>query len=202
MAAFLVRKMVIMESLKQRIQADGIVLPGNILKVNSFLNHQIDPILMQEIGMKFKQIFDDQPINKILTIEASGIAPALMTGLAFQVPVVFARKSKSSTLDSENYHAEVISYTKHTTNQILVDQKFLNDNDHVLIIDDFLANGEAVHGLIEICKQAQCTLDGIGIVIEKAFQPGGQQLRQEGYPLYSLVRIKSLADGKVTFMEE
>ena len=191
-----------MEELKQRILQGGQVLDGDILKVNSFLNHQIDPQLMQRIGQQFKHLFDDQPVTKILTIEASGIAPALMTGLAFNVPVVFARKSKSAIQNDNSYHADVFSYTKKVTNHILVDRKFINPTDHVLIIDDFLANGEAVNGLIQVCNQAECTLTGIGIVIEKAFQKGGQQLRNSGYRLESLVRIKSLADQHVTFMED
>lgn len=191
-----------MEELKQRILQDGKVLANDILKVNSFLNHQIDPQLMQHIGVQFKQLFADQLVTKILTIEASGIAPALMTGSAFNVPVVFARKSKSAIQDENSYHADVFSYTNKITNHILVDRKFLNSTDHVLIIDDFLANGEAVNGLIQICNQAMCPLTGIGIVIEKAFQKGGQQLRDSGYRLESLVRIKSLADQHITFMED
>lgn len=191
-----------MEELKQRILQDGVVLDDDILKVNSFLNHQIDPLLMKRVGEQFKQLFADQKITKILTIEASGIAPALMTGLAFNVPVVFARKSKSTIQDNDNYHADVFSYTKKITNHILVDRKFISSTDTVLIIDDFLANGEAVNGLIQICEQACCNLAGIGIVIEKAFQKGGQQLRKSGYRLESLVRIKSLANHQVTFMED
>lgn len=191
-----------MEELKQRILQDGQVLSDDILKVNSFLNHQIDPFLMKRIGEQFKRLFSTQKITKILTIEASGIAPALMTGLALNVPVVFARKSQSVLQDNHNYHAEVFSYTKKVTNHILVDCNFVDSNDNVLIIDDFLANGEAVNGLIKICQQADCSLAGIGIVIEKAFQKGGQQLREAGYHLESLVRIKFLANHQVTFMED
>lgn len=191
-----------MRELITHIQQEGVVVNDDVLKVNSFLNHQIDPQLMQKIGAAFHAKFANHPITKILTIEASGIAPALMTGLAFKAPVVFARKSKSATLTDGNYAASVVSYTKHTTNQVIVDRQFLTANDHVLIIDDFLANGAAVHGLIGICNQAHCHLDGIGIVIEKAFQPGGKALRAEGYPLKSLVRIKSLANHHVTFMED
>lgn len=148
-----------MDELKKRILTDGIVLDDNILKVNSFLNHQIDPNLMKRIGNCFKQIFSNQKISKILTIESSGIAPALMTGLAFQVPVVFARKSKSA-IQNDNlcYHSEVFSYTKKITNHILVDKNFLSTNDNVLIIDDFLANGEAVRGLIDICNQSKSSI--------------------------------------------
>ncbi|WP_290033995.1 xanthine phosphoribosyltransferase [Ligilactobacillus cholophilus] len=192
-----------MDELKKRILTDGIVLDDNILKVNSFLNHQIDPNLMKRIGNCFKQIFSNQKISKILTIESSGIAPALMTGLAFQVPVVFARKSKSA-IQNDNlcYHSEVFSYTKKITNHILVDKNFLSTNDNVLIIDDFLANGEAVRGLIDICNQSKSSITGIGIVIEKAFQKGGLELRNKGYRVESLVKIKSLENNQVTFMEE
>ena len=188
-----------MEELKQRILQDGEVLDGDILKVNSFLNHQIDPQLMQRIGQQFKHLFDDQPVTKILTIEASGIAPALMTGLAFNVPVVFARKSKSAIQNDNSYHADVFSYTKKVTNHILVDRKFINPTDHVLIIDDFLANGEAVNGLIQVCNQAECTLTGIGIVIEKAFQKGHKYIVDAGYDFCALASIASIKDKKITW---
>lgn len=191
-----------MQTLKRRILQDGQVISNDILKVNSFLNHQIDPLLMQQIGQEFKKIFADLAITKILTIESSDIAPALMTGLEFQVPVVFARKTKSTTMSSNNYAADVFSYTKQTTNHILVDKNFLSSTDHVLIIDDFLANGEAVHGLIQICQQAQCQVSGIGIVIEKAFQQGGERLLKEGFNLHSLVKIKSLQNHTVQFVED
>lgn len=191
-----------MKELKQRILQDGQVLDNDILKVDSFLNHQIDPILMQQIGNQFHNLFSDQSITKILTIEASGIAPALMTGLAFKVPVIFARKSKSLIQDNQSYSANVFSYTKQINNRILVNQKFINPQDNVLIIDDFLANGEAAKGLIRIVNQANCSLAGIGIVIEKAFQPGGHALRQAGFNLQSLVKIKSLDNHQVTFVED
>lgn len=136
-----------MKLLEDRIRQDGVVLPGNVLKVNQFLNHQIDPQLMYEIGQEFARLFKERPVTKILTVEASGIAPAIMVGLVMNVPVLFARKKKPSTLDDMTYTAEVYSYTKKVTNTISVDSKFLSENDHVLIIDDFLANGQAVKGL-------------------------------------------------------
>lgn len=191
-----------MKELKQRILQDGQVLSNNILKVDSFLNHQIDPLLMQQIGNQFHHLFADQKVTKILTIEASGIAPALMTGLTFKVPVVFARKSKSLIQDQNSYSTSVFSYTKQVNTQILVNSKFIQPQDNILIIDDFLANGEAAKGLIQIIHQAKCSLAGIGIVIEKAFQPGGRSLRQAGFNLKSLVRIKSLENHQVTFVED
>ena len=161
-----------MKLLEDRIRQDGVVLPGNVLKVNQFLNHQIDPQLMYEIGQEFARLFKERPVTKILTVEASGIAPAIMAGLVMNVPVLFARKKKPSTLDDMTYTAEVYSYTKKVTNTISVDSKFLSENDHVLIIDDFLANGQAVKGMLEICRQADVKVEGVGIVVEKSFQEG------------------------------
>ncbi|WP_103422823.1 xanthine phosphoribosyltransferase [Fructilactobacillus lindneri] len=188
--------------MKTAIKEHGTVLPGNILKVNSFLNHQIDPNLMYKIGKEFAQLFQTAKITKIITVESSGIAPAMMTGLALNVPVVFARKSKSLTVRDDVYTAEVISYTKKTNNQIYIEKKFINSDDHILIIDDFLANGEAVKGLLQIIKNANANLTGVGIVIEKSFQPGAQYLRDQGIIVHSLARIKSLANNKVTFMND
>ena len=150
-----------MKLLEDRIRQDGVVLPGNVLKVNQFLNHQIDPQLMYEIGQEFARLFKERPVTKILTVEASGIAPAIMAGLVMNVPVLFARKKKPSTLDDMTYTAEVYSYTKKVTNTISVDSKFLSNNDHVLIIDDFLANGQAVKGMLEICRQADVKVEGV-----------------------------------------
>ena len=166
-----------MKLLEDRIRQDGVVLPGNVLKVNQFLNHQIDPQLMYEIGQEFARLFKERPVTKILTVEASGIAPAIMAGLVMNVPVLFARKKKPSTLDDMTYTAEVYSYTKKVTNTISVDSKFLSNNDHVLIIDDFLANGQAVKGMLEICKQADVKVEGVGIVVEKSFQEGADWIR-------------------------
>nr|WP_241259021.1 xanthine phosphoribosyltransferase [Ligilactobacillus pobuzihii] len=188
--------------LEKRIREDGLVLPGNVLKVNSFLNHQIDPELMNTIGQEFAHLFRDNHITRILTVESSGIAPAIMTGLALHVPVLFARKTKSSTMNTSLFTADVYSYTKKVTNTISVDQKFLLQTDNVLVIDDFLANGQAVSGLLEICKQADAHVEGVGIVVEKAFQNGGQLLRDQGVRLESLAQISSFADDKVHFVGE
>lgn len=191
-----------MKLLEERIRQDGVVLPGNVLKVNQFLNHQIDPQLMYEIGQEFARLFKESPITKILTVEASGIAPAIMAGLVMNVPVVFARKKKPSTLDAGVYTAEVYSYTKKVTNTISVDQKFLSAKDNVLVLDDFLANGQAVQGLLEICRQAQAEVSGVGIVVEKSFQKGASLIKESGVRLESLARIASFENGEVRFVEK
>lgn len=191
-----------MERLKQTILAEGKVLSNTVLKVDAFLNHQIDPALMEEIGKEFADRFAAAGITKILTLESSGIAPAVMAGLVLKVPVVFARKRKSLTLTDHLYSAQVHSFTKQETNEISISQTFITQDDTVLIIDDFLANGQAVFGLIDILKQAKATIAGIGIVIEKSFQDGGKSIRNAGYRLESLARIAHLSDGNVTFLEE
>ena len=191
-----------MKLLEDRIRQDGVVLPGNVLKVNQFLNHQIDPQLMYEIGQEFARLFKERPVTKILTVEASGIAPAIMVGLVMNVPVLFARKKKPSTLDDMTYTAEVYSYTKKVTNTISVDSKFLSENDHVLIIDDFLANGQAVKGMLEICKQADVKVEGVGIVVEKSFQEGADWIKGQGIRLESLARISSFENDTVHFVGE
>lgn len=191
-----------MKLLEDRIRQDGVVLPGNVLKVNQFLNHQIDPQLMYEIGQEFARLFKERPVTKILTVEASGIAPAIMAGLVMNVPVLFARKKKPSTLDDMTYTAEVYSYTKKVTNTISVDSKFLSENDHVLIIDDFLANGQAVKGMLEICKQADVKVEGVGIVVEKSFQEGADWIKGQGIRLESLARISSFGNDTVHFVGE
>lgn len=191
-----------MKLLEERIKQDGVVLPGNVLKVNQFLNHQIDPQLMYEIGQEFERLFKDEAVTKILTVEASGIAPAIMAGLVMDVPVVFARKKKPSTLDSDVYAAEVYSYTKKVTNTISVDQKFLSETDRVLVIDDFLANGQAVLGLLEICHQASAHIVGAGVVVEKSFQDGAKLIKNRGVRLESLARIASFEGDKVHFVGE
>lgn len=191
-----------MEELKTRIKEVGTVLPGNVLKVDAFLNHQIDAGLMQRIGQAFAARFADAGITKVWTVESSGIAPAVMTGLALGVPVIFARKHKSLTLNEGLYTAEVYSYTKQVANKITIAQKYVAPDDKVLIIDDFLANGQAVSGLLAIAKQAGVTVAGAGIVIEKTFQPGRSELEKQGIPVVSLARIKSLANGQVEFAEE
>ncbi|MBM7600328.1 xanthine phosphoribosyltransferase [Virgibacillus halotolerans] len=190
-----------MEQLKQKILNEGKVLSDSVLKVDAFLNHQVDPVLMQQIGEVFSGLFSDAGITKILTLESSGIAPSVMTGLQLGVPVIFARKRKSLTLTDHLYTTEVYSYTKKQTNEISISQDFISNNDIVLVIDDFLANGQAALGLMDLVEQASATLAGIGIVIEKAFQDGGDQLRERGVRVESLASIASLVGGKVTFKE-
>lgn len=190
-----------MELLKKQIERDGMVLSDKVLKVDSFLNHQIDPELMHEIGKEFANRFSGKGITKILTLESSGIAPSVMAGMQMGVPVIFARKRKSLTLVNDLLTAEVYSFTKQETNEISVSNKFLQPNDHVLIIDDFLANGEAALGLVNIVNQAGATVSGIGIVIEKSFQDGGRKLRDLGFHVESLAMIESLTDNKVKFVK-
>lgn len=191
-----------MKELEERIQKDGRILGNDVLKVDSFLNHQVDPVLMQKMGQEFYNYFHNKPITKILTVESSGIAPAVMTGLEFKKPVIFARKHKSITMNNDTYIADVYSFTKKTTNKISIAKHCLNEEDHVLIIDDFLANGQAVSGLTSIIKQANATLEGIGIVIEKTFQKGRQLIDQQNIPILSLARIKAFKNGQVVFAEE
>jgi xanthine phosphoribosyltransferase len=188
--------------LKDKVMAEGIVLGDQVLKVDSFLNHQMDPNLMKEIGREFVQRFEGEQITKILTIESSGIAPAIMTALELNVPMIFARKNKSLTLKNDIFVEKVYSFTKRETNEITVSKKFMNSNDNVLIIDDFLANGEAAFGLARIVQQSGANVVGIGIVIEKSFQPGAKLLQEAGYKLESLVKIASLENNTVTFVEE
>lgn len=190
-----------MESLKRKIIEEGIVLSDQVLKVDSFLNHRIDPPLMAEIGRTFARLFGENGITKILTIESSGIAPAVMAGLELGVPVIFARKRKSLTLQEELYTEKVYSFTKKEESEVSISKKFLSPRDRVLLIDDFLANGEAALAMARIVQQAQGEVAGIGIVIEKAFQDGGNKLRERGYRVESLARIGSLEDGNVTFAD-
>ena len=191
-----------MRQLEQRILEDGRVLPGEVLKVDGFLNHQVDPDLMFAIGSEFAHLFRSEGITKILTVESSGIAPAVMTGLQLHVPVVFARKHKSVTLIDDLFTAEVYSYTKKTSNQISIAKKFLSADDKVLIIDDFLANGQAVQGLFEICDQAKAEIAGAGMVIEKVFQTGHQMIKDRGVRLESLAQITSFEGNQVHFASE
>lgn len=189
-----------MEELKMRIQKEGQVLGSDVLKVDRFLNHQIDPDLMQKIGKTFAEAFEGAGIDKIVTIESSGIAPAVMTGLYLHVPVIFARKKRSLTLSEGGLVTDVYSYTKKEKNHIYLANNMLAKNDHVLIIDDFLAKGEAALGLIRLVEQAQATVAGIGIVIEKSFQEGRKKLDDLGYRVCSLARIASLDNQQVTFL--
>ncbi|MEC1684603.1 xanthine phosphoribosyltransferase [Bacillus mojavensis] len=191
-----------MEALKRKIEAEGAVLSDQVLKVDAFLNHQIDPLLMKKIGDEFAARFEKDGVTKIVTIESSGIAPAVMTGLQMGVPVVFARKHKSLTLTDNLLTSSVYSFTKQTESQIAVSGNHLSDQDHVLIIDDFLANGQAALGLASIVKQAGASVAGLGIVIEKSFQPGREELVKLGYRVESLARIEALAEGKVSFVQE
>lgn len=191
-----------MKLLEERILKDGVVLGTDVLKVDNFLNHQIDPVLMEAMGNEFAAYFADKEITKILTVETSGIAPAVFAGLALGVPVVFARKHKSLTLTDNLYSSTVHSYTKNTTNTISISKNYLDETDTVLLIDDFLANGQAAKGLIDICQQASATISGIGIVIEKSFQRGRQELEEQGFDIYSLARIRAFEDGIVKFVEE
>jgi xanthine phosphoribosyltransferase len=191
-----------MRLLEEKINKDGRVINDNVLKVDSFLNHQIDPQLMNEIGKEFASKFAAEGITKIVTIESSGIAPAVMAGLYMNVPVIFARKRKSVTLTDDLLTASVHSFTKNETNELAIAGKYLNENDKVLIIDDFLANGEAALALVKMCQQANASVAGIGIVIEKSFQPGAQKLKEQGLRVESLARIASLSNGEVTFKLE
>lgn len=190
-----------MQLLKDKIMKEGNVLPGDVLKVDSFLNHQIDAELMQAVGNEFAEKFADAGITKILTLESSGIAPSVMAALQLKVPVVFARKRKSLTQNSNLYSASVYSYTKQESNEISVSEAHINSQDTLLIIDDFLANGQAVLGLLEIADQAGATTAGVGIVIEKGFQPGGAMLREKGLRVESLAIIESLENLQITFKE-
>ena len=190
-----------MKLLEERIRKDGVIKPGNVLKVDSFINHQMDVELISEMGKEWKKLFEEKPINKILTIEASGIGIACIAAMHFNVPVVFAKKAKSINLDGEMYTAEVESFTHKNKNQVIVSKKFLSEDDHVLIIDDFLANGCALQGLIQICAQAGATVEGIGIAVEKGFQAGGRMIRNLGYQLESLAIVESMNDetGEIVF---
>ena len=191
-----------MRELEEKIREYGTVLPGNVLKVDAFLNHQVDPQLMLHVGQEFAKLFADEGVTKIWTVESSGIAPAVMTGLVMNVPVIFARKHKSLTLNQNMYVADVYSYTKKTTNRISISKKYVSPDDKVLMIDDFLANGQAVEGMLEIADQAGVDVAGAGIVIEKSFQPGAKELRDRGIRLESLARIKSLKDNQIEFMPD
>lgn len=193
-----------MNFLEERIVKDGIVKEGNVLKVDSFLNHQMDITLFNEMGAEFKKRFEGKNISKILTVEASGIGIACVVAMHFNVPVVFAKKSKSINIDGDMYIAEVESFTHKCKNQVIVSKKFLNEDDHVLIIDDFLANGCALQGLISIVNQAGGTVEGIGIAIEKGFQVGGQIIRNLGYQLESLAIVDSMdaTTGTINFREQ
>lgn len=193
-----------MNFLEEKILRDGVVKAGNVLKVDSFLNHQMDIPLLEEMGREFKRRFGHKPITKVLTIEASGIGIACFVAREFGVPIVFAKKSKSVNIDGDMYVAEVESFTHKNKNQVIVSKRFLDEKDHVLIIDDFLANGCALQGLISITESAGATLEGLGIAIEKGFQIGGRVIRNLGYDLHSLAIIDDMnaETGTITFRSQ
>ena len=193
-----------MNFLEERILKDGIVKNGDVLKVDSFLNHQLDLDLLEQIGAEFHRRFAGKKITKVLTIESSGIAIAYPVARAFGVPMVVAKKTQSVNLDGDLYVAEIESFTHKVTNRVIVSKKYLNANDHVLVIDDFLANGCALQGLISLVEAADATVEGLGIAIEKGFQEGGQRLRNLGYQLESLAIIEDMdaENGTITFRQQ
>lgn len=193
-----------MKLLEERIRKDGVVKPGNVLKVDSFINHQMDVALFNEMGKEFKRLFADKPINKILTIEASGIGIACIVAQHFNVPVVFAKKTQSINLDGEMYTSKIESFTHKRVYDVIVSKKFITPEDHILIVDDFLANGCAVKGLIELIQAAGATVEGVGIAIEKGQQIGGKELREQGLHVESLAIIESMdaETGEIVFREQ
>lgn len=193
-----------MNFLEERIIKEGIVKPGNVLKVDCFLNHQVDVSLMEQIGQEFRRRFADCPVTKVLTIEASGISMAVFVAREFGVPLIFAKKSQSINLEGEMYVAEVESFTHKNKNQIIVSKKYIQPGDHVLIVDDFLANGCALQGLISIVTSANATVEGCGVAVEKGFQIGGRTIRNMGYRLESLSIIEAMdaETGTITFREQ
>lgn len=191
-----------MKLLKEKILAEGRAINEDILKVDSFVNHQVEPLLMKEIGEHFAGHFKDKHITKVVTIESSGIAPALMTALALGVPMIILKKQPSKVLNDDLYQTVVTSFTKGTSYELTMSRNFVNENDHVLIIDDFLANGEAATGAIRLIRSAHATVAGIGILIEKSFQPGRQKLEEQGFEVYSLARIAKLDKDTIEFLPE
>lgn len=199
------RGAILLKLLEDRIVKDGIVKPGNVLKVDSFLNHQMDISLFNDMGKEFKRLFNDTPINKILTIEASGIGIACIAAQYFDnVPVVFAKKSQTVNIDGEVYSTKIESFTHKRVYDVIISKKYLSSKDHVLIIDDFLANGCALNGLLDIAQKAGATVEGVGIAVEKGFQRGGELIRQKGIRVESLAIIESMdADsGNIVFKEQ
>lgn len=192
-----------MKLLEDRIRQDGIIKKGNVLKVDSFLNHQMDVVLFNEMGKEFKRLFANKPINKILTIEASGIGIACIVAQHFNVPVVFAKKTQSINIDGDVYSTKIESFTHNRTYDVIVSKKYISPDDHILIIDDFLANGCAVNGLIEMIHSAGATVEGVGIAIEKSWQVGGKTLREKGIHLESLAMIESMDEhtGEIIFVK-
>ena len=191
-----------MKMLEEKILAEGKAMGEDILKVDSFVNHQVDPVLMQQIGTAFADHFKDKGVTKVVTIESSGIAPALMTALALNVPMVILKKQPSKVLNDDLYQTVVTSFTKGTSYELTLSQKFISESDHVLIIDDFLANGEAATGAIRLIRLAHATVAGVGILIEKSFQPGRQKLNDQGFEVYSLARVAKLEKDFISFIPE
>ena len=192
----------ILKLLEDKILAEGHALDENILKVDSFINHKVDPALMLEIGKEFAQHFAAQGITKIMTIESSGIAPALTTAIAMNIPMVILKKQPSKVLNQDLYHTEVTSFTKGTSYELTLSMHQVDENDHILIIDDFLANGEAATGALRLIRKAHATVAGIGVLIEKSFQPGRGKLNEQGIPVYALARISKLGKDLIEFIPE
>lgn len=190
-----------MKLLEEKILAEGIAVNENILKVDGFINHQVDPVLMQQLGADIAAHYEGCGITKVATIESSGIAPALMTAAALNVPLIILKKQPSKILNQDLYQTVVTSYTKGTSYELTVSSKFISENDHVLIVDDFLANGEAATGAIRLLRKAHATIAGIGVLIEKTFQPGREKLEEQGLDVYALARISKLAEGVIEFCE-
>lgn len=191
-----------MKLLEDKIRSEGIAVNDNILKVDSFINHQVDPVLIMEIGKALAEHFKDKGVTKVATIESSGIAPALTCAMSLGVPMVILKKQPSKTLNSDLYQTIVTSYTKGTSYGLTISSKYVNENDHVLIVDDFLANGEAATGALRLIRKAHATIAGIGIVIEKSFQPGHDKLVAQGIDVYALARIKKMDKDYIEFMED
>lgn len=191
-----------MQLLKDRILSEGHAVNEDILKVDSFLNHQVDPELMEQIGLDFAEHFKNHGVTKVVTIESSGIAPAVFTAKAMNVPLVIMKKQPSKILNSNLYQTMVTSFTKGTSYELTINQDFISDTDHVLIVDDFLANGEAATGAIRLVRMAHATVAGIGILIEKSFQPGRNKLEEAGFEVYSQARIKQLGANLISFYDE
>lgn len=191
-----------MKLLEEKILSDGVAESDSILKVDSFINHQIDPVLMKQMGEEIAKHFSGRGITKVATIESSGIAPALMTAAALNIPLVILKKQPSRILNQDLYQTVVTSYTKGSSYELTISSKYLDENDHVLIVDDFLANGEAATGAIRLIRKAHATIAGVAVLIEKSFQPGREKLLEQGIDVFALARIARMETGSVTFVEE
>jgi len=191
-----------LKELEAKILSEGTAINETVLKVDCFLNHQVDPFLMQRVGEEFAEYYKDKGITKVFTIESSGIAPAVMTAIKLNVPMVILKKQQSKILNGDVYQTKVTSFTKGTSYELTLSKKYIDKDDKILLIDDFLANGEAAFGGIRLIEGAGATVSGVGIVIEKSFQPGRQRLDDAGYDVYSLARVKRLAEGVIEFVEE